>query len=224
MQDVTGAVIAAAGVGSRIGLGMPKCMIEIEGKTILTRLIETLRPEIPVIHVVIGYREEMVNDYCAIHHRDIVLVRNPDFRITNTAYSFFRGASHLPGKVLYLDGDLVISPGSLEKFIAAARERDILVGVTKAKSEHAVFVLGENLGEVTRISSFSWDKKSELEWANVFSAPNDLMRGVPGYVFERLTEHLPLDGYMLELAEVDTTEDLVTAREFARHMGWRGAS
>ena len=221
MQDGTSAVIAAAGLGSRIGLGMPKCMIEIEGKTILTRLIETLRLQIPVIHVVIGYREEIVNEYCAIHHRDVVLVRNPDFRKTNTAYSLFRGALHLSGKVLYLDGDLVISPGSLGKFIAAARERDILVGVTKAKSEHAVFVLGEGFGNMSRISGFSWDRRSELEWANVFSAPNDLLRGAPGYVFERLTEYLPLDGHMLDLAEVDTSEDLVAAREFARHMGWR---
>ena len=87
MQDVKSAVIAAAGLGSRIGMGVPKCMIEKEGITILTRLITTLRPHIPFIHLVIGYREEMVINYCSIHHRDVVLVRNPDYRTTNTAYS-----------------------------------------------------------------------------------------------------------------------------------------
>mgnify|MGYP003131060655 FL=1 len=63
MQVVEGAVIACAGLGSRLGLGLPKCLIEVDGKTILTRLIESLRPHVSRIHVVIGYREELVADY-----------------------------------------------------------------------------------------------------------------------------------------------------------------
>ena len=176
MQDVTNAVIAAAGLGSRIGMGMPKCMIEINGMTILTRLITTLRSHFPVIHLVIGYREEMVIKYCSTHHRDVVLVRNPDFITTNTAYSLSKGSQHLSGKILYLDGDLLISPESLAKFLAAARGRNILVGLTDAKSENAVFVHGEVSGDIINISGFSRNKQSNLEWANVVVAPNDLMR------------------------------------------------
>lgn len=224
MQDITGAVIAVAGLGSRIGMGMPKCMIEIGGMTILTRLINTLRPHIAVIHLVIGNREEVMIKYCSMHHPDIVLVRNPDFRTTNTAYSFSKGALHLSGKVLYLDGDLLISPESLVKFLAAAKGRDILVGLTDAKSENAVFVHGEVSGNFINISEFSQNKQSEYEWANVLAAPNDLMRGAPGYVFERLIEHLPLEGHMLELAEVDTSDDLIAARQFAHQLNNANAS
>lgn len=216
MQDVTNVVIAAAGMGQRIGLGLPKCMIEIDGQTILTRLINTLRPHVSVIHLVVGYREEMVIEYCAIHHRDIVLVRNPNFRCTNTADSLSLGAQHLSGKVLYLDGDLLISHESLKSYLAAARTKDILVGLTEAKSENAVFVHGKDYGNFIKISEFSRDNKSEFEWANVVVAPNDFMNGASGYVFERLTEHFPLEGYVLNLAEVDTPRDLNDAREFAR--------
>ena len=49
MQTIGSAVIAAAGLGSRIGMGMPKCMIEIDGVTILSRLLTALRPHVPVI-------------------------------------------------------------------------------------------------------------------------------------------------------------------------------
>jgi NDP-sugar pyrophosphorylase family protein len=215
MQKIENAVIAAAGMGSRIGLGMPKCMIEINGKTILTRLIETLHKHVSVIHLVVGYREEMVIEYCERNHRDIVLVRNPDFRTTNTAYSFWKGGQHIEGKVLYLDGDLLISPDSLTKFIKVAQEKDILVGYTDAKSENAVFVHGDMSGPNVEIVDFSREQKSNFEWGNVFSGPSDLMAEATGYVFERLTEHLPLTGCMLELAEVDTTEDLKEAQKFA---------
>lgn len=218
MQNVTSAIIAAAGLGSRLGLGMPKCMIEINRKTILTSLINILKQHVSVIHVVVGYREEMVIEHCARHHRDIVLVRNPDYRVTNTAYSLAQGARHLSGKVLYLDGDLIISPNSLNKFIDLARARDILVGLTDAKSDNAVFVQGTESDNLIKISQFSRDIQSKYEWANIVAGPSKLMNGASGYVFERLVEYLPLEGYMLELAEVDTADDLVAARRFANRV------
>ena len=93
-----------------------------------------------------------------------------------------------------------------------------MVGLTDAKSENAVFVHGEVSGDIINISGFSRNMHSNLEWANVVVAPNDLMRSAPGFVFERLIEHLPLEGHMLELAEVDTSDDLNAARCFANHL------
>jgi len=216
MQNIAGVVIAAAGMGTRIGLGMPKCMIEIDGKTILTRLIDALRPHVPLINIVIGYREEMIIEYCARNHRDVVLVRNEKYRSTNTAYSFSKGAEHISGKVIYLDGDLLISPKSLTDFILASCDKEILIGLTEAKSENAVFAHCQESSEKLLISGFSRIRPSRFEWANVVSGPSNLMSGATGYVFERLIERLPLEGKMLELAEVDTAADLTAARSFAR--------
>ncbi len=215
MQNVAGAVIAAAGMGTRIGLGMPKCMIEIDGQTILTRLIKLLRPHVPLIHVVVGYREEMVIEYCARYHRDVVLVRNQDYRTTNTAFSFSKGAAHINGKVIYLDGDLLISPKSLEQFLHAAIYSDVLVGLTDAKSENAVFADCQESSGAISVSGFSRDWGSRFEWANVVIGPSNLMCDASGYVFERLAELLPLKGYLLDLAEIDTADDLVAAHRFS---------
>lgn len=218
MQRIAGAVIAAAGMGTRIGLGMPKCMIEVEGKTLLTRLIETLRPHVPAISVVVGYREEMVTEYCARHHRDVVLVRNRDYRTTNTAYSYALGAAPLGGKVLYLDGDLVLMPHSIAEFVRAAAQTNILVGVAEAKTENAVFVQGVQCGRRHSIVNFSRTEQGAYEWANVLSGPADLLDGATGFVFERLSEHLPLDAKVLELAEVDTESDLAEVQRFVRKL------
>lgn len=219
MQNVRSAVIAAAGMGTRIGLGIPKCMINVNGKTILSRLIQTLEQYVDQIQVIVGYREDMVIEYCAKYHRNVVIVRNPDFRSTNTAYSFSKGANTLQGKVLFLDGDLVIEPDSLAHFIQAANQQAILVGITEAKSENAVYVQGQmSADNLFDLSRFSRTDKGEYEWANVVAGPANLLSGAQSYVYERLEEHLPLKGQTISLSEVDTAADLDITTAFAQSL------
>lgn len=215
MQAVEGAVIACAGLGSRLGMGLPKCLIEVDGQTILSRLIELLQPHVPRIHVVIGYREEMVADYCARHHRDVVLVRNPRFRETNTAYSISLGSVGFHTKVLYMDGDLIIGRKSLADFIRMAADHPALIGVTKAKSENAVLAaISSNAGNDLAITAFGRSLDSEYEWANIFSGPPVQMNDAKGFVYEALEPLLPLPACVLELHEVDTPGDLLAAKAF----------
>ncbi len=219
MQPVEGAVIAAAGLGSRLGLGLPKCMLEIEHKTILSRLIETIEPVIPRIHVVVGYREELVIDHCARWHRNVVIVRNPDYRTTNTAWSMALGARGIPGKTVFMDGDLVISPPSFSAFVARATQADVLIGVTRATSEQAVFVDARpGTAAELEIHAFSRETRSPWEWANVASGPSNLMDQVSGFVYQQLEPRLPLPAFPLELSEVDTAEDLARTRAFTQQM------
>lgn len=219
MQPVEGAVIAAAGLGSRLGLGLPKAMLEIGNKTILSRLIETIEPVVPRIHVVVGYREELVIEHVARWHRNVVIVRNPDYRTTNTAWSMAMGARGIPGKTIFMDGDLVISPDSFAAFVAKAARTDVLVGVTRASSEQAVFVRTRALASTEfEIDEFSRETRGEYEWANVVSGPSNLMDKVSGYVYEQLQPRLPLPAFPLELSEVDTAEDLDRTRAFTQRL------
>lgn len=215
MQVVEGAVIACAGLGSRLGMGLPKCLIEVDGQTILSRLIESLQSHVNRIHVVIGYREELVADYCARHHRDVVLVRNPRFRDTNTAHSISLGSLGFNSKVLYMDGDLIISRKSLADFIRMAAEYTALIGVTQAKSENAVLAaISTNASNNLAITAFGRSLDSEYEWANIFSGPPVQMDNAKGFVYEALEPLLPLPACLLELHEVDTPGDLLAAKEF----------
>ncbi|MEG0184458.1 MAG: NTP transferase domain-containing protein, partial [Stenotrophomonas sp.] len=152
---------------------MPKCMIEIDGVTLLSRLIHALQPLVPRIHVVVGYREELIIDHCSRHHRDVVLVRNPEYRTTNTAHSIRMGSVGMQRRVLYLDGDLIIEPASLRAFVEAAATVPLLVGVTRAKSTQAVFVSTGVDGDdvVDRVSAFHRDPVTPWEWANIFAGP-----------------------------------------------------
>jgi len=194
-------------------------MIEINGLTVLSRLIRALEPSVPRIHVVVGYREELIIEHCARYHRRVVIVRNPDFRSTNTAFSMALGAQGIPRKVLYLDGDLLIAPSSLRGFLKRAAEVPVLLGTTRAKSEQAVFVsVGDDeSGAGPHVTSFSRSRKSEWEWASVFVASPDLLEGANGFVFERISDLLPLPAQDLVLCEIDTPRDLEEAEAFVRN-------
>lgn len=219
MHTVENAVIAAAGLGSRLGLGKPKCMLEIGGTTLLTRMIRLLETHVSRIHVVIGYREELIIDHCSRYHPQVVLVRNPEFRTTNTGHSLALGASHLSGKCVFLDGDLVINPASLCAFLEHASLTDILVGICQPNTENAVFAEAEETAEGQTVMGFTREKTTPWEWANVFAGPNTLMHGADNYVFEHLAKRLPLPGHMLELAEIDTITDMREAELFIQKYG-----
>jgi CTP:molybdopterin cytidylyltransferase MocA len=200
-------VIAAAGLGSRLGHGLPKCMLEIGGTTILTRLVDAISPHTDRIHVVVGYREEMVIDYVATHHRDVVLVRNPDFRTTSTIASLTLGARGLSGQLLFVDGDTVVRAPSLADFIARGTQHPVLVGTAPAASEDGVYVtLDDNA--TNDVLAFHREDPADHEWANILLGPSELLAGHTGYVYEALTAQLPLPTASLELAEVDTAHDL----------------
>ena len=219
MQAVEHAVIAAAGLGSRLGHGLPKCMLELGGQTLLSRLIVTLEEHVDRIHVVVGYREELVINLCSKLHRRVVIVRNPDYRTTNTVQSMALGAQGLEGKTLFLDGDLIIAPDSMREFIGRAGTTGILAAIAPSRSENPVNVdLGENVaspGEML-IKSFTRESGREFEWANVVAGPARILESATGYVYEKLEELIPLNAALLDLREIDTTADLEIAREFVK--------
>lgn len=219
MQPVENAVIAVAGLGSRLGLGHPKCMLEFTGVTLLTRMIRMLETQVSRIHVVVGYREDLVIDHCARYHPHVVLVRNPEFRTTNTAQSLALGARHLRGKCVFLDGDLIVNPDSFNSFLQQAAGSERLIGLCQPNTEHAVYVHTEKSAGGLVVTGFTREEQTSHEWANVFSGPSSLMDEADNYVFEHLSKLLPLPGHMLELVEVDTSSDMRAAELFVIQHG-----
>lgn len=191
-------------------------MLEISGTTLLTRLVTLLERHVDNIHLVVGYREEMVIDHCAKHHPRVIVVRNPDFRTTNTAYSLSLGARSLQGKCIFLDGDLIFSPQSLDAFLTSAREVATLVGLCKPSTENAVFARVDEIGDRLTIRSFTREERTAFEWANVVCGSATLFENAGGYVFETLAAHAPLQGHLIDIAEVDTAADLIVAEKFIK--------
>jgi choline kinase len=214
MSPVKNAVIAAAGLGSRLGMGMPKCMISIHKTPILARMIRMLQDHVDTIVVVTGYRENLVAEYCQNNFRNIIVVRNPDYASTNTAHSLSLGARFVHGKTLFLDGDLLLEKASLDRFFDRAQTCDLLLGVVDAKTEQPVYAECTKDGsEHLIIHGFSRDQATPYEWANLFVGPKNIMDGAGRYVFEKLAEKIPLQAALIEVEEVDTPTDMQRAEK-----------
>jgi NDP-sugar pyrophosphorylase family protein len=219
MSTVKHAVIAVAGLGSRLGHGKPKCLVEVAGRRILEWQLELLR-DVPDVRLVVGYLEHEVIEAAFQLRRDLVIVRNPAYRTTTTQHSYWLGARHLENPCLYLDGDIIFAPESFRAFLAAAAVHAPLIGVTEAKTEHAVFASTKTGPEKSslEVHSFSRTERSDWEWANVACLPPNLLQENGRDVFSRLAGYTPLRAQPVECCEVDTEGDLAQAEAFVARM------
>jgi len=100
----------------------PKAMLEIRGRSILERQIETLNAcSIKDVVVVRGYRKE------AFTLRTPRYYDNDDYESTGELYSLFRAEHELHGRVVVLYSDVLFDPGILEKLLKAEGDVNIVV-------------------------------------------------------------------------------------------------
>ena len=162
MSPIEHAVISAAGIGSRLGLNKPKCLVEVGGKTLLAQHLERLA-EIPNVWVVVGFQEELVIEQVRNLRRDAIIVRNPDFDRTNTLQSIHRVSRYLDRRFLAVDGDTFIENRSFERFLRAA-----------AGQLFALRQLGgraNNRNAVIRRCRWVWRYCRSRRWRTAFSMP-----------------------------------------------------
>ena len=139
MSIVGHAVIAAAGVGSRLGHGIPKALIDVCGRLIIEYQLHLLR-DVEDVRVVVGYHERAVIAAVRRVRADVIFVRNPAYRHTTTLQSLHLAARDLRGKsVLILDGDTVYGARSFATFLETCRERSSLVSIADEISEDPVY-------------------------------------------------------------------------------------
>ncbi len=215
MQTAQHVVIAAAGLGSRLGHGKPKCLVEVAGRSILEWQLDLMR-DVPDVRVVVGYLEHEVIEAAFKIRSDITIVRNPAYRTTTTQQSYWLGSRYLTESCVYLDGDIIFERASFQAFLRSAATQAPLIGVTEAKTEQAVFAATEASGDEGGLSvtGFSRTERSLWEWANVACLPPGMLEENGRDVFSRLALHTPLPAQAVVCCEVDTESDLTQAREF----------
>ncbi len=222
MCSVENAVIAAAGMGTRLGAGLPKCLVRVADRPIIDYQLALLR-EVPHVFMVVGFREMDVIEYVRKLRSDVIFVRNADFQHTKTLESFHLAARGITGRAVFMDGDMILEQESFHNFMEkAACSSDSLVAVTRRLSDEPVYAEMKGEPENLQVEGFSYDKPSAYEWANVACLPAASVHGGTTHVFEFLSEMLPLSAAILDRLEVDTHEDLRIAEELvAKEAFWR---
>ncbi|MBK8074491.1 MAG: NTP transferase domain-containing protein [Kineosporiaceae bacterium] len=220
MSSVEHAVIAAAGFGSRLGRGMPKCLVEFRGRTLLDRQLELLA-EVPDVRVVVGFRERDVIAHARALRPDVTIVRNPAYASTTTLTSYALGVRYLRWPALVMDADIVFEPDSFAAFLDAAAQAMAhqpspalcppLIGYTDAKTEDAVYVTVDGAGSEAMITGFARQVATPHEWANIALLPPGYCETGTGAVYERLSGDLPLPAAYVDSYEIDRPGDLDVA-------------
>lgn len=126
------AVILVAGRSQRMGeltADVHKSLLEVAGKTILSRILDALdHNAIRRIVFVGGSMQEQVQDYVRTHHShlDVKWVTNPDFALTNTAYSVWLTDATVGRNenMLLINGDVVMDARAIARTLNGRGEHE----------------------------------------------------------------------------------------------------
>ena len=120
-------ILLVAGEGKRLRpytLDRPKCMVEIDGISLIDRQLSVLRAEgLDNIVMVGGYKSEMLK------REGVKLKLNPRYYETNMVWTMFCAEEEREGGVIVSYGDIVYSTGILQALLKS--KADIAVTIDK---------------------------------------------------------------------------------------------
>jgi L-glutamine-phosphate cytidylyltransferase len=165
------AVILAAGQGTRIRAvhgERPKCLIEVDDKTILDHQLEGLvRAGIDQIAIVVGYEKQQIirhvhKRFGRRHTLKIEFIENPAFALTNNIYSLWLARDWIGGDgFVCLNADVIFDP----QILHSALDTDSLVSmiIDRAWRDETMKVIISD-GRVLQMSK----KISKLEFSGTY--------------------------------------------------------
>lgn len=216
MNKIKHAIIAAAGLGSRLNLEMPqaKTLLDVGGESILSRLFMNLS-DVETVTVVTGFEARKVAQVASNLRSDVRIIVNEAYRDTTILDSIVMGAQGLEGDALFMTADTIFTPHIFARFKAIMEPAVVMAGITEAVSEDAIFV---HLDDCGKIDHFSYQEVSPFEWANVFYAPIHYFQKkydlADTRMYQQLARLSDIKTSLIDCCEIDTQADLKQAREF----------
>ena len=230
------AIIMNSGVGRRMRPltdKNPKCLIQVNGKTILGLEVENLlHYGIKDVIITVGHLHENIKKFMTENFPEVnaAYVRNPRYESTNTVYSTWLVKDLADDDVIYMHGDMVFERELLGKLLKSKNKSCVLVNskIKETKDfkcrvennlvkEIGVKVSGENTFFMPPVYKFSKgdfkilmdEIEKFVEQGNNSVYAEDAFNKVSG----RIKLHPVF--YEDELCmEIDDVNDLSTAREF----------
>ena len=137
-RHITTALLLAAGAGSRLGNGSPKCLAGVSGVPILGRLVSSLVEQgFERLVVVVGYRGDEIRDYLDVNASglEIHFIDSRHHATTNNIYSLWLARDSMKAPFVLIESDLVFDSRLLGLMrisdrIAVAKLRPHMHGTT----------------------------------------------------------------------------------------------
>ena len=212
MQVSRTVIISCAGMGSRLGLGTTKALVEVEGKPLIMHHLEKLKDESD-IRVVVGYQAEKVINVVRKYRKDVVFVFNHNYRETGTGASVALASQYANEYILSLDGDLIIHPDDMKKILEC--DHEFVSGGIPDTDEPWMLQTYKDDGKEF-VSAFS-KNIGNYEWNGITQMKSAKIKNGQGHVFQLIEPYLPIPFLELRTREIDTVNDYERAVEWVRN-------
>ncbi|MBL4574782.1 MAG: phosphocholine cytidylyltransferase family protein [Opitutaceae bacterium] len=160
------AIIMGAGFGSRIQgvIGdKPKCLIEVEGQTLISRMVAMLRNRgIDDISVITGFESELILDEL---DSGVNFFYNPFYRVTNSIASLWFARELLEGDVLLLNADLFVEDEILD--IALSQTKPVVMLSDSTRIETADFRFGVEGDRILKTGNQLKNHETDCEYVGI---------------------------------------------------------
>lgn len=193
-------VLSCAGIGSRLGLGKTKALVQINGIPILNYLIDYFS-EIDDLRIVVGYQANEVITLALKQRRDVIFAFNHNYFHTKTGASLALGSRFCLEYVLAWDGDFMAKVSDVKKIIEKSGE---FICCTLPTSSDPIFVRTDVSGR--QAIGFS-TVNGQLEWSGPAKIKRENIRYNDGNTYELLEQVLPLPVFLISGSDVDTYDD-----------------
>lgn len=206
MRDDTTVIICCAGMGTRLGIGNTKSLINICGKPLIFHQLEMLT-NISDVRLVVGFQAESVIETANKIRQDIMYAFNYDYDRTGTLYSMSKAMINPKKYVLILGGDTLVRPIDMERMLNLNHE---FVAYSDVTSKEPVFIHVNEMGEAISFTT----EIGTREWTGIAKIKSDRFSGKYNYVYEMIEKHLPLPAEKIQSIDIDTPEDYEYAIEW----------
>lgn len=201
-------IISCAGMGTRLGMDMPKCLVDLgNGITLLEMQLNQLK-DVDDVRVVVGYKKELVIEKLKEINSNAKVYVNDNYMNTGTAGSFceaLKDETH--DYVIALDGDLLVDPNDMKEVLNTDEE---IICAEKINTEDPVLV---TLDENDNVIKFSRESGT-YEWAGLAQIRKDHIIKGDRHVYQLLEPLLPVKFKLIHAKEIDTPNDLIEARKW----------
>lgn len=204
IKDTT-VVISCAGMGTRLGIGLPKALVKIGGEPLIIHQLKLLE-EFDDIRIVVGFQAEKIIEIVKEYRNDITFVFNYEYEKTGPATSLMKALICPREKIISIGGDILINPNDFKKIM----KLDECIAYTDKNSSEPTYINVEE-GNV-----LSFGEHGNYEWQGILKIASDKLDKsiVHQYIYEMVNIRLPMKGIHVRSREIDNQDDYDNAVKF----------
>lgn len=201
-------VISCAGIGSRLGLGLTKALVQINGGSLISWQLK-LFEEVEDLRIVIGFQAGEIIDEVRRLRDDVIFCYNHRYFETKTGASYYLGARHANPETLEWDGDLLVHPDDVKMLLQTPGEFICYGDIT---SEDTVCVRVDEDGAVLSFSREGGD----YEWTGPACMHRKHLTYCSQNVFNMFEPFCPMRGIKVRAYDIDTYNDFIRVSEITK--------